>query len=184
MIVEIADEFRAAGWTVFQGDEPDVYIAKPNFYLSKQYFLMPCDNDWVLSLPMHFCDPEYNEALCILNRARLKMASDRTFSRNAIANQQGNSFFLNHYRGNMTQFIRIDTYRFINFAEVRDVYIHPEGEGETNEELSVTITWTGAEDQIDTFVGETARKIIGAVELMAINTLNQLNIANPPDEPI
>lgn len=179
MIVEIADEFRAAGWTVFRGDEPDVYIAKPNFYLSKQYFLMPCDNDWVLSLPTHFRDPEYNEALCILNRARLKMASDRTFSRNAIASQQGNSF-LYHYKGNMTQFIRINATRFINFSDIRDICI----DSEDDEELSVTITWAGVEDAIDTFSGDEAKKIIGAAELFSINTLNQLNIMNPPEEPI
>jgi hypothetical protein len=85
----------------------------------------------------------------------------------------------------MSQFVRVSQYHFINFSDIREIYIHPEGEGESeNDELRLTVTWAGVEDSIDTFSGEEAKKIIGAVELLGINTLNELNIANPPEEPI
>ncbi|MFB2982874.1 hypothetical protein [Microseira sp. BLCC-F43] len=84
----------------------------------------------------------------------------------------------------MSHFVRISTCRFINFADIRDIYIHKDEGGNENDELSVTITWAGVEDSIDTFAGEEAKKIIGMVELLSIDTLNSLNIANPPEEPI
>jgi hypothetical protein len=69
----------------------------------------------------------------------------------------------------MSHFVRIEPNRKVNFDDVRDIYIDGE-----NEEFSLTITWAGVEDNIETFTGEMAKKIFSAVELLAINTMNQL----------
>ncbi|GET40470.1 hypothetical protein [Microseira wollei] len=192
MIAKIADEFRAAGWAVLSSDEPYLWLVKPNIHLPKQYFLMPYNGDWVLSSPTRFQDPDYNEALNIINRARLKAASDRQTNpiNRALAHQDTSDFLHHNYKGNMMHFVKINNNRFINFASIHDVSIIPEDESESENDLSVMVTYTEGECEVDTFVGEAARKIIAVVEsLSAINNVasevidnEETKIANPPEE--
>lgn len=174
MIAQITDEFRVAGWIVHQHTIPKVWVVKPSPNSYKQYFLMPFGSDWVMSSKLQLGDPEYDEALCILNRARVKMASDtanatlgdRTFCQNAIAPQEVTQYPTNH----MPHFIRISDDSYINLDDVREVYVNRDREPE------VTITWRSDATSVS-FTKDAAKKIVALVDFYAIASIV------PPQEP-
>lgn len=192
MIVQIVDEFRSAGWYVTPLNIPNGWMATPNPRHHKTYYLFKVGEDlgedWVLSSKFQHIDPQYDEALNILNRARLKVARkraspsaklkaarDRTRP-NAIAQSDLYSTE-NHSRGNMPSIVRLSNGLYINFDDVRRINIH-------SDPVTVAVTWRGEKGATSTFKDEDARKIMAFAELFAAFTFYELkaSVNNPPDE--
>ena len=78
----------------------------------------------------------------------------------------------------MPNIVRLSENRYINFDDVRDIYI------DLDKELSVTITWRGEEATVDTFDDEDARKIMVFAELFSSLTFYKVStdVKEPPDE--
>ena len=77
MISTIISEFEAAGWYVKPGTIINTWIVKPYPAHYKEYFLSALKDDWVLSSNFQTHDLEHQEALTVLNRARIKSVRDR-----------------------------------------------------------------------------------------------------------
>lgn len=76
----------------------------------------------------------------------------------------------------MANIVRVDYNRFINFDDIREITSHMDGS-----KVECTIWWKDGENS-DTFHDEQAKKIIGMAELMAIATLNDLQLEGDEDE--
>ena len=179
IISKILEEFYLAGWYCSCTKHDKVIKIQPSPGHHKHYFLVQLDNeDWGITNKQSTYDNEHAEALAILNRARTKMTSDRAPVEDAIA-QCPTSSALNklktHYRGKMANIVRVDYNRFINFDDIREITFQMDGS-----KVECTVWWKDGENS-DVFHNEQAKKIIGMAELMAIATLNELQLEGDED---
>lgn len=168
MISIIVSEFEAAGWYVKPGKIINTWIVKPYPAHYKEYLLIPLKEDWVLSSNFQTHDPEHQEALSVLNRARIKSARDRLSTLTAIASENATNPMSNDRGKKMASFLKISADEFINFDNIRKLTAEIK-----NGELNVTVWWRDGENS-DIFHHEPAKKLMTLVELYALASLRQL----------